>query len=52
MNICTQVGPEFKLAGFNELKTESMAKEEEALHGLPSSGWNWYSHLAETLWSL
>ena len=52
INVCTQVGPEFALAGFKELKTRSMAKVEKALHGLPSSGWNWHSHLAGILWTL
>ena len=52
INICLQVGPEFELAGFKELKTGSMAKVEKALYGLPSSGQNWHSHLAGTLWSL
>ena len=52
INICTQVGPEFKLAGFNELKIGSMAKIEKAHYGLPSRGQNWHSHLAETLQTL
>ena len=52
INICTQIGPEFELAGFKELKTGSMAKVEKALYGLPSSGQNWHSHLAGTLQTL
>ena len=52
INICTWIEPEFELAGFKELKTESMAKVEKALSCLPSSEQNWHSHLADTLWTL
>ena len=47
INICTRLGPEFKLARFKELKrNRSMAKVEKALYGLPSNGQNLPSHLA------